>query len=48
MNIKNLFEVMQKYRNHVNLPSITRSWIQLCLFDHDTKPTPEELDNCYI
>ena len=44
---KILFEVMQKYQNHVNLPSITRSWIQLCLFDHDTKPTPEELDNCY-
>ena len=42
---KILLEVMKKYSNHVNLPSITRSWIQLCLFD--AKPTPEELDICY-
>ena len=42
---KILLEVMTKYPNHVNLPSITRSWIQLCLFD--PKPTPEELDICF-
>ena len=42
---KILFELMTKYSNHINLPSITRSWIQLCLFY--TKPTPTELDNCY-
>ena len=41
---KILFEVMTKYPNHINLPSITRSWIQLCLLDPN--PTPEELDTC--
>ena len=40
-----LFEIMTKYANHVNLPSITRSWVQLCLLD--ANPTPEELDNCF-
>ena len=40
-----LYEIMTKYANHVNLPSITRSWVQLCLLD--ANPTPVELDSCY-
>ena len=31
-----LFEIMTKYANHVNLPSITRSWVQLCLLNNGT------------
>ena len=36
---------MTKYANHVNLPTITISWVQLCLLD--ANPTPGELDNCF-
>lgn len=38
------FELMTKYAAHVNLPSVRRSYIHLCL--QDPHPSPSDLDTC--